>query len=139
MQHCFLDTNIILDLLVKDRLESYPETEDLFTKAEKKELKLSCSALSLVNIHYLLKPSLSEAKLRLMISELRQIVSVVPLNESTLDLALNSPINDFEDAVQHASAQQHSADLILSRNLKDFKKSALPCFTVKAYLNTFEN
>lgn len=139
MEHCFLDTNILLDLLVKERSQAYPETLVLFEKAQKRELKLSCSSLSLVNVHYVLKKELKEDQIRSILVRIQQLTSVAALNESTLELALASSIKDFEDAIQNASALQSSADLILTRNLKDFRKSELPCLTVKAYLNTFEN
>ena len=48
--------------------------------------------------------------------------------------ALNSNFKDFEDAIQYHTALENELDLIITRNKKDFKTSALPVLTAKEYL-----
>jgi hypothetical protein len=52
--------------------------------------------------------------------------------------ALDSKFTDFEDALQYFSAvNSNKIDAIITRNIKDFKKSALPVFTPNEFLATF--
>ena len=49
--------------------------------------------------------------------------------------ALNSEFKDFEDALQNFSAIENGQiKIILTRNLKDFKKSELAILTPETYL-----
>jgi predicted nucleic acid-binding protein len=43
---------------------------------------------------------------------------------------------DFEDAIQYFTAIENEQDLIITRNLKDFKSSKLPILTAKQFLET---
>ena len=44
---------------------------------------------------------------------------------------------DFEDALQTAAAVKIGADYIVTRNLKDFKNSPVPCLSPSAFLDLF--
>lgn len=49
--------------------------------------------------------------------------------------ALNSEFKDFEDALQNFSAIENGhIKIILTRNIKDFKKSELAILTPETYL-----
>ena len=49
--------------------------------------------------------------------------------------ALNSDFKDFEDALQNFSAiENEEIKVILTRNIKDFKKSELAILTPETYL-----
>ena len=51
--------------------------------------------------------------------------------------ALNSGFKDFEDALQNFSATKYGdIDVILTRNIKDFKKSEIGVLTPETYLKT---
>ena len=62
------------------------------------------------------------------------MTNVSPVNEITVDEALSSQFDDFEDALQYYSAIQAKADMIITRNGKDFKHSKLPVMTAGEYL-----
>jgi hypothetical protein len=70
-----------------------------------------------------------------VILDFLNIFTVVPVDKTLLSDALNSPITDYEDAVIEVSALRHSVDCIITRNIKDFKLSRIPCFTPKQFLN----
>lgn len=63
------------------------------------------------------------------------LVEVLPLDNKIIDLAQTSDLKDFEDAIQFFTAIEHHADIIITRNKKDFKKQNLPILTAKEYLN----
>ena len=59
---------------------------------------------------------------------------VVEINEELLNKALNSQIDDFEDAVIEVSAIDRNVDYIITRNIKDFKKSSIPAKTPEEFI-----
>jgi hypothetical protein len=55
--------------------------------------------------------------------------------EITLGLSFN--FTDFEDALQYFSAFIMNCNFLITKNVKDFKKSVIPVFTPKEYLRSF--
>ena len=52
---------------------------------------------------------------------------MVAVDDNVVSLALQAQFSDFEDAIQNFAAQSVPAiDLIVTRNGKDFRLSALP-------------
>jgi len=49
-------------------------------------------------------------------------------------LSLQSLFKDFEDAIQYYTATQNNVPVILTRNLKDYKQSAIPVMTAEDFL-----
>jgi predicted nucleic acid-binding protein len=64
------------------------------------------------------------------------LVRVLPMDDKIIDLSLDADFNDFEDAIQYYTALENDLDLILTRNLKDFKTSKLPVLTASEYLSS---
>jgi predicted nucleic acid-binding protein len=137
MKKLLLDTNILLDLLAK-RKHFYEDAARLFLMAEKNVVSLSVSSLSVVNTHYVLRKHLSEQQTRAVLRDLRNLVKVLPLDEKITDIALNSNIGDFEDAIQYHSALEYRQEIIITRNLKDFKASTLPVMTAGQYIHSVD-
>ena len=133
MRKLLVDTNILLDILAMRR-PFYDEAARLFLMAEKSSIELSVSALSIVNTHYVLKKQLSELETRKIIRDIRLLIKVIPLDQKVTDLALNSGFSDFEDAIQYHSALESGQDIIITRNLNDFKLSKLPVLTAGQFL-----
>lgn len=79
-----------------------------------------------------------EANHQSVIEKLKQLLSIIEITETNIDVvleALNSEFKDFEDALQNFSAfQNENISIILTRNIKDFKKSDLAVLTPETYL-----
>ena len=133
MDTVFVDTDISLDLL-STRQPFYQAAAKLFTLADRKEIKLCVSSLSFSNLHYILRGENSAAEARRILSNYRILVNVLAVNEKIIDLALQSLFKDFEDAIQYYTAVQNNVPIILTRNLKDYKQSAIPVMTADDYL-----
>ncbi len=137
MRRIFIDTNIVIDLLSR-REPHYKEAADLFSLADKKKFRLSISALTVANTHYLLSRQMDSAKAKTILRNLNLIVHVVSLDDKIIDLALNdASFTDFEDSIQYLTALETGQDVIITRNLKDFKKSKLPVMTAQQFLEAF--
>lgn len=134
MKAIFVDTDIVLDLL-SGRLPHYVFAAELFSKADEGFLSISVSALSFANINYILSRQYSADQVRKKLLKFKTLVSVLPVNDKVIELALASDFKDFEDAIQHYSAIENNIGILLTRNLKDFKKSEITVMTAEQYLS----
>jgi len=133
MERLLVDTNIVIDLLAK-RNDFFLEAQELFTLADKKELKLFVSSLTFANTYYILSQKLKVKEARKILRKFKVLVEVLPMDDKIIDLSLDSEFKDFEDAIQYYSAIENGIAIILTRNLKDFKTSKIPVLTAKNYL-----
>ncbi len=132
-----LDTNIVIDLLAS-REPFYADAAELFTMADKKLIKLSVSALSLANTHYILAKFTTDQEARKILRNFKIIVSVLSLDDKVVDLALNSDFKDFEDAIQYFTAIGNDQKLIVTRNKSDFKDSKIPIMTAGEFIKSLK-
>jgi len=133
----FVDTNIVIDLLQR-RMPFHVDAERLFSAADLRMVELCVSTLTFADTHFILSKLSGSQKLGISsLLKLRQLVTVVDLKAVALDNALNDKdFTDFEDALQHQCAKDCGAEVIITRNLKDFKKSAIPAMTAGEFLKT---
>jgi predicted nucleic acid-binding protein len=138
MKRIFVDNDIVLDLLAK-RHPHFEAASGVFTLADKGKIILSVSPLTFANTHYILSKQLSAIRSREILSKLRILVNILPITAKTIEMALNDAMfKDFEDAIQYHSALENGQDIILTRNLNDFKKSILPVMTASDFISTPE-
>lgn len=134
MDRLFIDTNIVIDLLQK-RESFYEEAQELFTLGDEKKVKLFISSLTIANAHFLLSKHHNTHDVRKILSKFKVLVDVLSLDDKIVELALTSDQKDFEDAIQYYTAIENNADIIITRNKKDFKRLNIPILTAKEYLN----
>lgn len=137
MDKLLVDTNIVIDLLSKRKL-FFEEAQQLFTLADYKKVKLYVSSLTIANAHYLLSREKNTKEAVNVLIKFKILVSVLPMDDKILKLALASNFKDFDDAIQYHTALENHLDIIISRNKKDFKSSLLPVVSAKEYLLKME-
>jgi hypothetical protein len=65
------------------------------------------------------------------------ITDVLPMDKEVVSNALNSGFRDFEDSLQNfASVKYGEIDVILTRNLRDFRKSEIGILTPESYIKS---
>ena len=133
MDKILVDTNIIIDLLTK-REEFYVPASQLFTLSDNHSVSLSISSLTFANTYYLLSQELKSDRVKEILRKFKLLVQVLPMDDKIINLSLNSDFKDFEDAIQYYTAVENKIEIILTRNLKDFKLSKLPVMTAEDYL-----
>lgn len=134
MTRLFLDTNIVVDLL--DRREPFwHDAVRLFTMAYNKQIQLVVSPMTYTTASFLLRKHGTEG-VRSLLSNFRQLSRVADATEQTVDDSLASQFKDFEDAMQYYTALKSKADIIITRNGKDFIHSKLPVMTASEFLAT---
>lgn len=132
MEKLLVDTNIVVDLLTR-REDFYREAQDLFTLSDEGKVKLLVSSLTFANTHYLLDRHKNKDEARKILIKFKVLVEVAKLDDKIIELALASDFTDFEDAIQYYTALENGVDVIITRNLRDFKTSKLPVLTAKEY------
>ncbi len=136
MKKLFIDTNIVIDLL-SQREPFFFEAATLFSLADKKQINIAVSSLTIANTSYALLRQMDSRKAKMILRKLRLIVGILPLNDKVIDLALNDDtMPDFEGALQYFTALNNEQDIIITRNLKDFKSSKLPVMTANQFLES---
>jgi predicted nucleic acid-binding protein len=139
MKHIFVDTNVLIDFLA-DRQPCSESASGLFNLADLNKIKIYISAISINNIYYILRGATSHSKALKLIAELEGLVDIIDLNKKTINQALQSEFRNFEDAIQYYSAiSKDKIEFIVTRNLKDFKKSNIPVFSSESAFKLLTN
>jgi len=134
MDKLFLDANVIVDFLC-ERSDFYLPAARLMVKSYNKEVELCCSTLTLATASYFMERSkVSQADIFHKISDMISICEVADVDRGVVEQALSSGFTDFEDALQYFSAKKWDADIIITRNKKDFANSQLPIYEPMEYL-----
>jgi len=111
----------------------------LFSLADKHKVKLTVSPLTFANTNYVLSKLKSPREAREILRRFKILVGILNLNDKITELALNDEgFNDFEDGLQYYTALEHNQDIIITRNLRDFKNSRIPVMTAEEYLSSQE-
>ena len=137
MKKVFLDTNVIIDLVLER--EGADAAEAILHKSELGLVYPCVSFLTIANMAYICRKSITCEALYDVIRDLAEIASVLPMNESQLFDALDMPAPDFEDLLQYVCAKANKCDVIVTRNKKDFPFTELPILTPEEFLFSFEN
>ena len=135
MRRVFIDTNILLDLLL-ERQPWVNQASVLFSMADRKELDLLCCSLSFYTAIYLmnrLKYTRKEIITKLTI--VKSLCTVTTVDSSVIDRVLQSDFSDLEDGMQYYSALAANAEVIVTRNEKDYALSNIPVLSPTEFLN----
>lgn len=133
MTKVFVDTDVCLDLL-SGRKPFNKTAEILFSLADNRKVKIYVSSLSFSNIDYVLRSQYSSTHSRQLIGKFKTLVNVLPVDSKTIDLAIASDFNDFEDAIQYSCALENNLTTIITRNVKDYKKATIAILTPEAFI-----
>ena len=119
-----VDTNVVLDVLL-DRRPHSTDSAKIFRLVEEGRLQGLLCATTITTIDYLLLQSVSRGDARRYLTQLIRLFDIAPVNRAVVEGALKSRVDDFEDAVLEQAAALAGADLIVTRNAKDFAKGTI--------------
>jgi predicted nucleic acid-binding protein len=120
-----IDLNIILDVLQK-REPFHDASAQVLAGIETGLITGYLAAHSITTLFYLIQKDQSTSAARAAITELLQFLKIAPINQNTIDQALNLDYLDFEDAVQMICALQCKADYLITRDLSDYHPPLVP-------------
>ena len=130
-----IDLNVLLDVLQK-RVPFYETSAGLLAAVETGRVQGFLAAPSITTLFCLIQKRKSSAEARATITNLLQFIKVAPVDQNTIEQALNLDFRDFEDAVQMISAVQCKADCLVTRNAKDYQPALLPVMQPVDFLST---
>ena len=131
-----IDGNIILDVL-QNRETHVEASSKVWKLCETDLVDGYVSALTFANLVYVMRKELTPEKVNEVLKKLALIFHFTELGVSDMQKAADMMWNDYEDAVQAATAERIRATAIITRNIKDYRRSTVPAFTPTEFLERF--
>ena len=114
----FLDTNIILDLLLER--DGYEDSARIFQLQEEGSICLCVSILTMVNAAYVYRKTVGQRLAVVNLKYLSALLEVLPMDNTMLQEAILREGEDFEDVLQAVCAAHHGCDYVVTRNPRHF-------------------
>ena len=115
-----LDTNVILDTLL-EREPHNNHSDAIFDLIASNNVFGYINTSSVTDIYYVLRKKFSELDSRKKIRTLLNLLYTIDVTITDLHAALDSPINDFEDALVSACVTKTGLDFIVTRDTEFLK------------------
>lgn len=138
MTKIFIDSDILIDFLI-DRQPFSESSTKIISLCSENKIKGFVTPIIIANIFYILRKSLNKNDLKIKLINLLKFIDIVESNKATVLNALYSDFNDFEDALQNYAVENTEIKIIITRNIKDYKKSKLSVYTPDSFLKTLSN
>jgi predicted nucleic acid-binding protein len=129
----FIDTNVVIDVIAR-REPFLKDSQQILYLCESGKADGVISTLTLCTVSYIMRKFITPGMMRQKLRNFRNILSPADLSLSIIDKAIDSPMSDFEDAVQFYTAVYSDADYIITRNPKHFPQNDIPVLTPTAFL-----
>lgn len=134
-----VDTNIVLDFLLQ-REPFFQEAKLLFQAIASGQVVGYITATTITDIFYISqKQTKNIEQARQAVSLVLTVMEICPVNRIVLELAFDSGLTDFEDAVQIQCAVAQRLDAILTRDKKGFLESSVPVLSITTLLQQLSN
>lgn len=128
-----LDTDVLLDVAL-DRAPHVESSAALLDALEHGAGRSFVAWHTVANLSYLLASRRGRGGARAFVEELLRFVDVSPTTTESLRYATRLSMGDFEDAMQVAAAVACRADVMATRNVRDFARSPVRALTPRALL-----
>ncbi|MEM1215778.1 MAG: PIN domain-containing protein [Bacteroidota bacterium] len=138
MRKLFLDTDVILDLLL-DRPPFSADTARLFKYAITKKVNLFTSPVCIANIHYIISKIENKGRADAEIKRVLKQVRINDIGQTVIDDAVASNFSDFEDSIQNFCAIRDKHTILITRNTRDYRESRLSILTPAEYLASIQS
>lgn len=135
MKKVFLDTNVVIDFL-GERKNFFLDAAKIICQADNKVITILCSSLTYSNAAYILQHGFSLEEIKSKLTLFSQLCETTTVDKEIVHKALESDYKDLEDALQYYSAMAADAEVIVTRNVKDFVKHEIPVITPTEFLAT---
>ena len=117
-----IDGNVILDVLQK-REPHFEDSARIWKLYETDQVEGLVSALTFANLVYVMRKELILELIEDLLKKLVLIFGFTELSTADITNAAGMRWDGFGDALQAATAERVHADHIITRNIRDFKKS----------------
>ena len=131
MKKIFLDTNFIIDLLLREEFKT--TSQDFLAKGSLSGCGFYVSFLSIANFAYICR-KLPPAVLYQHLKTIGELLSITSCTPEHIRSAMTLSAKDFEDALQYAVAIGSGCEMIITRNQKDFQFSTVPVMSAAEFM-----
>lgn len=129
-----IDTCVIVDVLQK-REPFYQASMDVVMAVSNCQCLGILTAKSVTDVYYILRRSIHiEQDVRNILRILFTLFVVEDTFSTDCQLAISSPMKDYEDAIMVQTALRAGADCIVTRNLKDYALAEISVFSPEQFL-----
>ena len=124
MEKILIDTDVVLNVLLREE-PFFESSSHVFARLERGDVQGFLTATTMTNIYYIAQKRVGNEVARMCIRKLLETpgLKFLSVDEQVLRDANDSEMTDFEDAVQAAVAKIAGIDLIVTRNIRDFRRS----------------
>lgn len=123
-----IDGNVVLDVL-QNREPHVEASSKVWKLCETEQAVGYISALTFAYLVYVMRKELDSEKIEDVLKKLSLIFRFTDLCVADMNNAAAMKWDDFEDALQEATAERIHADYIITQNIKDFRRSRITAFT----------
>jgi len=116
----FVDSNIFIDILLA-RQDFLQDSATIYKLVENGIVNGFVAPITINNIHYICRKSTNQELIKEFLYDIATHFHITPMSQTTIALAKEADITDFEDALQYAMAKESKCGAIITRNIKDFK------------------
>jgi len=132
-----VDTNIVIDVY-QNRANFAPASAKILKLSESRKITGIVTASTITDIYYILGRHIRDRQqLHILVQKFLTTVKLIDVLATDVTEAFNLPLDDFEDALFAQCAKRVKADYIVTRNLKDFVGSPVPCVEPDNFLDKF--
>ena len=129
----FVDTNILLDVLL-EREGFYNDALRIWASAESGRIEAYIAAISVNNVHYVMRRLKSETTAMIAVRIILRIVKVVPVDADILSRASDFHDKDYEDDIQQQCALKARCAQIFTRNPNHYDSSIIAVLPPSAFM-----
>ena len=137
IQQAVLDTNVVVDFLLK-RPGFAENAGKIFDKINIGIFVGCISSSAVTDIYFIVESKTNPEYAREMMELLYRSLRILPVIRETIREALDSDMQDFEDAVQAAAAQDCGIDIVITRDKSGFHDSGLNVYSPEEFLETLK-
>ena len=133
----FIDSDIILDLLAQ-RKPYVVDAQRLFSCIDRQEVQGFVTPVIFANLYYILRKLKSSEEALRILSDLGQLLTILPVTQQTVEKALKSDFRDFEDALQYHAAIENTLKFLITRNKRDYKDPEITVCNAREFLQIMQ-
>lgn len=132
-----VDTNVVLDFAL-ERDEHFEMADRIMLEVVRDHVVAYVSASQITDIYYFIRKERPHKVALNMIAMLIESIHVIGVDKSTIQRALQSPMEDFEDAVQAAAVEKFGIDIVVTRDKTGFADSGLTVLSPTEFVERLE-
>ncbi|MCL1922968.1 MAG: PIN domain-containing protein [Propionibacteriaceae bacterium] len=131
-----VDTNIVLDVLLQ-REGFYDDSYQILSLIAQGKIDGWFPAGCVADVFYILRRAgLDSSSARMAVLALTKVVPLCETHPSAVTKALGYTMNDLEDAILAATAQRIGAEVVITRNIKDYVSSPVEAWSPSQVLDS---